>query len=276
MRLWNCLALVLVGVLACDETGQRGSEAESESEGESEVESVCPGAPTLEDCFRGIAFADCGGDGEPVIGCGVEGNAFGGCLWFTGGCVADDFETGTCVPGEACDDTDDNYLTSCPNLLGQRGEEPWDAERAMTLPLTVDVDFSASSTDISCTGCSADNCPGQNVCVSGSDEGGDVAYGSLPDTLAIVLSPDGYKGGWVGEIEANLDASLARLCRIPVSDESFYCGDLYSEPPCATSGSVTISRVPLSFGDLEGLSGAVNAIFDDGLELSGEFLVESF
>lgn len=272
MRWWSCMALALVGLLACDSTD--GTESESESESESEGEggaTACPGAtPALDGCFRGIAFADCGGDGEPIVGCGVEGSPFGGCLWFTGGCVAEGFETGSCVPGEVCDDS---VTKSCGRLLFQRGEQPWDAERAMALALTIDEGFSASSTDISCTGC-ADNCSGENVCVGGADSKDDAASAWLRGTLAIGLVPaEGIFGGWVAEIEVNLDASIARLCRIASADESHECGDPYGEPACAISGSLTLSRLPLSDADLDGLSGSVSATFDDGLEMSGEFLV---
>jgi hypothetical protein len=265
MRRWSYLVLAMACLPACGDTGEGGSESESESEAESEDESACPGAtPTLENCFRGIAFADCGGDDEPVLGCGVEGSSYGGCLWFTGGCVPKGFETGSCVPGEICE----KGFANCPFFLFRRGEEPWDAERAMTLEVTVDSGFSASATAISCTGC-GDNCGGQNVCVA---EAADQAAGaSLPGTLVITLYAAG-KVGWTAEIEVKLDTLTARVCRIPFTDDGPSCGDPFGEPACASSGTLTLSSAPVSIDDLDGLSGAITATFDDGLEITGEFI----
>src|SRR5687767_14251605 len=49
----------------------------------------CPGGvrPPIADCFRGDAFAECGGTGEYRLGC----EPHGGCLWFVGGCVAAEY-----------------------------------------------------------------------------------------------------------------------------------------------------------------------------------------
>lgn len=293
MRL--CIYMTMACVLACGDNGgsrsgseseseseaegEGGSESESESEAESEVELVCPGAkPALEDCFRGIAFADCGGDGDPVLACVGESCSdelgctcgFCGCLWFTGGCGPEVFETGLCVPGEPCDFSGGTSL-ACPLFLYERGAEPWDAERAMTLEVTVDSGFSASATAISCTGCSDDNynCDGDNVCVA--DAADQVTTGYLRDTLAIDMFVYGYYG-WTAEIEVKLDVLTARLCRIFGTDAWF--GDCpVVEPVCATSGTLTLSSAPASTDDVAGLSGAITATFDDGLEITGEFLV---
>ncbi len=54
--------------------------------------------PAIEDCERGLYFADCGGnEGSPVIACGDEG-----CLWFGGGCVAAGYRQPDCPADNIC------------------------------------------------------------------------------------------------------------------------------------------------------------------------------
>ncbi len=53
----------------------------------------------LTDCDFGLYWADCGGDGEPVVGCDRE---TGDCRWFAGGVTALGHATSDCPPSDPC------------------------------------------------------------------------------------------------------------------------------------------------------------------------------
>src|SRR5688572_9240163 len=60
--------------------------------------SGCPGnvRPSIDDCFVGAHFAECGGTGaEPMLGCDVAASP-DVCRWFSGGCVAAEYEASPC------------------------------------------------------------------------------------------------------------------------------------------------------------------------------------
>jgi hypothetical protein len=53
----------------------------------------------LADCAHGLYWADCGGNGEPVLGCDRE---TGACRWFSGGITARGHATSTCPASDLC------------------------------------------------------------------------------------------------------------------------------------------------------------------------------
>lgn len=53
----------------------------------------------LADCDHGLYWADCGGDGEPVLGCDRESGA---CRWFTGGISARGHAISDCPATNPC------------------------------------------------------------------------------------------------------------------------------------------------------------------------------
>src|SRR5262245_7773616 len=63
----------------------------------------CPAErPSLDDCFVGDAFADCGGTGDaPILACRMLSD-WRECRWFAGGCVATGYEPSPCPPDDVC------------------------------------------------------------------------------------------------------------------------------------------------------------------------------
>ena len=53
----------------------------------------------LEDCDYGLYWAECGGNGEPVLGCDRD---TGNCRWFAGGLTARGHAVSTCPPTNPC------------------------------------------------------------------------------------------------------------------------------------------------------------------------------
>jgi hypothetical protein len=64
----------------------------------------CVGAPvdprvSLGDCPHGLYWAECGGTGEPVLGCESD---LGDCRWFQGGVTASGYTVSDCPPTDPC------------------------------------------------------------------------------------------------------------------------------------------------------------------------------
>lgn len=53
----------------------------------------------LEECEHGLYWADCGGNGEPVVGCDRES---GECRWFAGGVAAQNHAVSDCPVSDVC------------------------------------------------------------------------------------------------------------------------------------------------------------------------------
>lgn len=53
----------------------------------------------LGDCDYGLYWADCGGNGDPVLGCDRE---TGECRWFSGDVTARGYAISTCPPTDPC------------------------------------------------------------------------------------------------------------------------------------------------------------------------------
>jgi hypothetical protein len=229
-------------------------------------DSGCPAeVPALEACFRGAAFAECGGDGKPTVGCRpADVDSAGECIWFTGGYLADGFEA-SCDPTDpVCEGGEEH---PCWVLTYERGARAWDRSREMALAVGIDPTLPAASTTVHCTTCSSACEDGNNVC---RDD--DRASAALPGTLVVELDASGYLFGWRAEIEADLDASAARLCRLSTTD--VVCEPPVGDPACATTGTLSLAHRPDSEADLAGLAGAVDATFADGLHIVGEFLIQ--
>ena len=54
---------------------------------------------SLSDCPHGLYWAECGGTGEPVLGCESE---LGDCRWFQGGVTARGYTVSDCPPTDPC------------------------------------------------------------------------------------------------------------------------------------------------------------------------------
>jgi hypothetical protein len=182
--------------------------------------------------------------------------------------VADGFEHACDPLAPECGDTAETVR--CWQLVWSRGTAPWDASRALALPVTIDPTFGVGITSLSCDACDGAACAGQDsVC----DEGPDVVTAKLPGTLVLRLDPSGgYEHGFWVEAEIDLGASMARVCRFRITD--VVCEPDYAEPPCATSGTLTLNRAPATDADLAGLGGILDATFADGLRVRGIFAVE--
>lgn len=260
------LVVALLLAAGCG-AAEPSAEGEAESEAESEGGPTCAEAPPLAECFAGAAFADCGGDGAPVVGCASDpGGDVGRCVWFTGGCVAQGFATGCDVDDPAAYEED---CFACWWLAWTRGVEPWDRERAMALDVMFDASLEVAATEASCTGC--DPCGPWDMCGDYSI----TARGAMPGTLVIGFRADwGCAHGEFGQIEIDLDALGARFCRLPVTD-AWGCGNPpVAEPSCATSGALMLSAAPSSDAEVPGLAGTLSASFDDGLVVEASFVVE--
>ncbi len=66
----------------------------------------------LTDCDFGLYWADCGGNGDPVIGCD---RATGNCRWFSGGVTARGHATSTCPTTNPCCHSNWPFTDFSPN-----------------------------------------------------------------------------------------------------------------------------------------------------------------
>ena len=258
------LTLLVAGCGAEPVSPAEGTEGEAEAEAEGELPESCPEPPApIESCFRGAAFAECtDGPGPATVGCGALG-----CFWFSAGCLPEGYSTG-CVPEMPSCTGDDDYR--CWRFAYERGPEPWDRQREMTLAVDVDSALMVAETTVECQTCSTACTAGDNVCAYPDD---DVASAGLPGTLLVNLDPwGGYLWGWRAEIEVDLQAPGARFCRIPLTD--VICEPPGGDPPCAVIGTLTLSAMPTGKDQLVGLAGIVDATFDDGLRIQAEFVIE--
>jgi hypothetical protein len=107
----------------------RASRWFDDENGGSEAADPCPaGAPDLSACSVHHRFADCGGAGEPRLGCSETQ----GCLWFSEGCVAAGFTASDCPADNICChsnwpyDDSDMTVSSPYSLFYGWGLGPWD------------------------------------------------------------------------------------------------------------------------------------------------------
>lgn len=216
---------------------------------------------TIDDCFRGVPFADCGGTGDPAIGCSSDE-----CLWFTGGCMPRSYDASFCPPTEDCEYREGS--STCYYFLLGWGLEPWDRARAMSLDVGIDAAVPDETTDFTCSGVPDEEYAIGDIC--GDEVVVTATFGGL---LAIQLVAEQLWFGWYVVLEADLEAMTARLCSVTVTDGVGVCVDPEQVGSCASTGTILLSRVPATEADLSGLSGTVDVTFDDGLHITGHFAV---
>lgn len=197
----------------------------------------------IADCFRGLAFADCGGGGPPTVGCGVVGGRYG-CLWFEGGCLPAEYLSAAPCQDESC--LDQNVAW---------GATPWTRTRAMDLDVHVDSALDpAPEATLECLCDGEPPCLGRfPLCRSDELEGytawhspaSDATAWALPGLVAVQMWGRGQIAELTSDrmlvIELDLYVTLprARACLIPTSD-----GLASREVVCAERGAITIDDSP--------------------------------
>jgi hypothetical protein len=238
---------------------------------------TCVSPPaSLDDCFVGDFFAECGARGSSTLACSPSARSGRvGCYWFDGPCVPAGFEASECSGSDLCClggwpfDGNAYYAALHPYLLGY-GREPWSAERAMALDVVVDPSLtSPAETSVSCNG-AFDVEDSSSPCVGG------YASLELPGTLVIRLEPTGgavgvaVLSGWQLLVEVDVRVAKARACQYLFSDTTpGLCADM-AAPLCAEAGELRLSHVPNSEAGLAGLTGELHATFD-GIEIVARF-----
>ncbi|HKU38636.1 MAG TPA: hypothetical protein VJR89_10830, partial [Polyangiales bacterium] len=148
--------------------------------------------PAVDDCRLGFFFADCGGDGPPVLACRLNND----CRWFVHGCVAEDYETSSCSPERACCIPNDkrgpagswpfaetSFMTERPfsdqlaRNLSAWGSRAWNVsiERDFNLPVRLEPRIPARAPFVHCTGIDGDPGP----CDAGLLDVGSARWSSL-------------------------------------------------------------------------------------------------
>lgn len=271
----HCAEIVLAALLAgCTAGGAQSPDGGAT--GADAEELACAGdAPAIGSCFRGDFFADCGGGAPPRFGCGPAGPYLLDCLWFVGGCVAAGYTPSPCPADELCCMDEWPYSTpgephGLDTYLYRFGQRPWDRDRAMAVAVAVDPSLLPAATTWTCSG--VDPNPGgpNNPCngFRGSPEG------RLVDTV-VLLAPNGGVGGWYPWIEVDptrTGGPAARVCGQPYTDVvgTPTC-PRHADIACATTGVLTLGRIPTTEVELAGLSARVDVGFDGGFRLEGAF-----
>jgi hypothetical protein len=217
----------------------------------------CEMLPPLSECFRGAAFAECGGSGEPTLYCDPAGLH---CMWFEGACAAIEFP----VPGQ-CPTAD-----QCVHEYVGYGGEPWDRTRAMVVPVSIGaVDDLVRDPTIHCE-CRGENCRFPEHLCNGDlltqerHPGGDTNWlgpWSLPSLVFFGLRPaaGGEGVSWSLEIEVDFylgqGPAMGRVCLIDLDDSH------PMQPVCAEEGSAQVDILPLQAGDVPLARIAVDLIF---------------
>ncbi len=199
-------------------------------------------------CHVGMYFADCGGEGAPVLGCDAERDE--SCWWFTTGAVPREITlVSDCPPEDVC--CHDDWPFAEPTGLGAYrllfalDRAPWDRTREMNVDVVVDAALVAPATPtLTCEGALPD--------VNGVGPCGDLE-GVIQvelDTPALRFVAPGNYYGWVPTVEldaADGAAPRARVCLHDYTDSwGNDCPDAVAT--CATGGTVTIDAWPLPAG----------------------------
>ena len=232
--------------------------------GDAAARITCPGErPPIESCFQGVFFAECGGDGEPLLGCTEDD-----CRWFADGCVAAGYEASNCPADDICchDDwpfEDDGFYPSSPlnGSLFWYGSAPRDRTTEVVVPVTVDAALKGE-TSVSC-----DGPPPRDGTPCEWPRMGAGMY-LTQDTLAGVLWNEGWFGGWQPSIEIipQPDGPLAaRVCAEPFTD--FLPQSCGLPIVCASSGTARLNRWPSGPEDLAGVVIEFDVTFPNGFHL---------
>lgn len=190
------------------------------------IAEVCGGARPVDvtGCKgNGFFFADCGGDGEPILACH---ESTGGCAWFSHGCAPVGFRITACPIGNpCCVSTSDG---SWPFADGWRpatgmatvilaediaamGHVPVTASSPASIVVTVDASLPSAAPGVSCAGsgvetlelCNGD--PPQNTSPLSSRNTLWVRFANrdlLAEALILEIVP---------ETETGIDAPIARV-----------------------------------------------------------------
>ncbi len=215
--------------------------------------STCPFSwqPVIDECDTGRFFANCGGDGEPVLGC-----AHGDCRWFTGGCAARGYEVSPCPSDDICCFTlrngrwpfqertsNDSYLFF--DLYGW-GTLPWTRARAMNVSVVVDEALPVGDRVFTCDGPEPHFGGPCGVLALG------MSQGPVRDTISFTVYGRPGLAGWNPTVEIDPVTMKARVCADRYTD--FFSGcPTGQDVVCAHEGTLTLSRLPASGLDFEDL-----------------------
>jgi hypothetical protein len=227
----------------------------------------------LEACaFRGDFFAECGGGaGDAVFGCREVGPlGLQDCRWFTGGCAADGYTVSPCPAEDVCCLGGWPFATAgAPSEVAFRfvgfGTEEWTRGREMDVQVAVDGSLPARPLVFGCEG--ADPVGGAATPCVGVWGG---PFALLFDTL-VVQFPGNAASGWYPWVEVELGVPRARVCAVPFESSLPEVCPVVDRQVCASGGVVTLSRLPASESELDGLSGELDVTFPNGFRLTGEF-----
>lgn len=227
-----------------------------------------PLAKTIDQCATGGFFANCGGEGQPTLGCNA---ATEDCRWFTTGTVAEGYTSSSCSHEDICCEDDQPFTSSDFAFANKHlefwGYEPWDETRSMTLGVTISDNLLYEA--LSCSG--EDNLGVLSPCSEGATVShDDQAIAELRDTLIVTMPFEGI-AGWTPIIEIDPQTNKARVCTGRYTDTiAPRCsGSAYL---CAESGSVELSesisegmsntplvRITANFGEFT-LSGTIQVV----------------
>lgn len=230
---------------------------------------ACPGeVPELERCYAGAYFADCGGGSPPAFACDDRGQ----CRWFVGGCVAQGYDASECGAADLCcrdgwpyDDMDfdtERDLAIAAAVLGL-GTSPWDRERAMVIPVTIEPGLEPAAPGFACS--DVPDGAGETPC------GESQATLALPGTLVVTLGSVGV-WGWqlVLEVDLAAESRRARACTFAYADTPRACSQVEA-PVCATAGTLVLNAVPMTEDELADVHGQLEAQLADGTSIAVSF-----
>jgi hypothetical protein len=238
--------------------------------------------PPIDECRQGFFFADCGGDGPPVLGCRLTND----CRWFVHGCVAEDYETSSCSAERTCCIPNKkrgpqgswpfaitSFMTERPfsdqlsESLSAWGRHGWDVASHLTLPVDVEPGLPGLSPYVRCTGVAEDPGPCDAGLLDVSTPRTNSFYFTFRSPRALPT--------WALSVEVVDDRAgqlLARVCRVPAFDvqPAGVCAP-QREAECATAGRLVLSAFPVDPIRLPQLSGRVVAEFADGAHVDAQF-----
>ena len=215
----------------------------------------------LSDCDYGLYWAECGGDGEPVLGCD-RGN--GDCRWFAGGvtargyAVADKPVIGGCQEGWPFSDfgPDGRLRERVVRQMSILSRARIEREGVNDLPVVFDL----ASPFIE--RCSRDGCTGATyIAVERIGDAIIVTYGDRT-IIQLEILPGETRDAWTMRLNrsncrCSMDSPLSLACQIDFFGQTL------------TSGTLHLNTDDLS--DLDALHGRVEGMTDRGEAISLEF-----
>lgn len=189
---------------------------------------------SIDDCFVGAFFAECGGEAPPRLGCREEE----GCYWFAGGNVATGFVASDCSAEDICCHEGSPYVDdrfgAALAALHLWGRKPWDRDRAMAV--AVERVASAKVQSFECTG---PDPFGRDPSLACSNGVATVGYW-VPGDTDFYMPESTLLLGWFPIVEVDWEKKRARVCTAIVDDtRGMVCPS--AEPVCATEGTVRVA-----------------------------------